>query len=305
MVSLDLRRLRLLLEVQERGTFAAAAGALGYTPSAISQQLAILERDVGTPLFAKAGRGVRMTDGGRLLAEHAQTILAAAESAEAALAALAGDVRGTVRASGLQSATRRLLIPAVARLAADHPRVRVEVSETELEQALPLLRLGDVDLAISDEYDGHPRPRPNGLVFDLLHEEPLVLVLPARHPQARHPEVVDLGALRDAVWAASDVGTGHHAVVISACRSLGGFEPDLRYTSNDANVQLELVRVTGAVALLPALTLPAPDGAFVFRDVAKSTIRRRLVAVTREGPRPPALAAFAAAVTDEAHRLDS
>ena len=303
MVALDLRRLRLLLEVQERGTFAAAADALGYTPSAISQQLAILERDAGAPLFAKAGRGVRMTDAGRLLAEHAQTILAAAESAEAALAALAGEVRGTVRATGMQSAMRRMLIPAVQRLAAEHPLVRVEVAETELEQALPLLRLGDVDLAISDEYDGHPRPRPSGLMFESLHEEPLVLVLRRDHPLARGTRAVDLASLRDAVWVASDAGTGHHAVVVSTCRSLGGFEPDLRHTTNDANVQLDLVQATGAVALLPALTLPPAGKGVTYRDVARSGISRRLVAVTREGPRSPALAAFAAAVTDEARRL--
>lgn len=303
MITFDLRRLRLLLEVEERGTFAAAAAALGYTPSAISQQLAILEREAGAPLFAKAGRGVRMTDAGRLLARHAQAILAEAESAQAALAALGDEVRGTVRASGLQSGTRRLLIPAVARVMTEHPLVRVEVSEIELEQALPLLRLGDVDFAISDEYDGHPRPRPDGLVFELLLEEPLLLALPASHPRARRRGAVDITALRDAVWGASDVGTGHHAAVLNTCRSLGGFEPDLRYTSNDANVQLELVRLTGAVALLPGLTLPPAADGVVIRDVAGVTISRRLVAVMREGARSPALSAFATAVADEARRL--
>src|SRR5256885_11910238 len=132
MVTLDLRRLRFLREFEERGTLAAVAAALGYSPSAVSQQLTLLEKQVGTRLFEKAGRGVRLTDAGRLLAQHARVLLSAAESAEADLAALSGAVRGTVRAGGLQSAARRLLVPAVARLMVDHPRARVEIFELDL-----------------------------------------------------------------------------------------------------------------------------------------------------------------------------
>ena len=144
MVALDLRRLRFLREFEERGTLAAVAVALGYSPSTVSQQLALLEKDAGRPLLEKAGRGVRLNDAGRLLARHARALLSAAEAAEADLAALGGDIRGTVRAGGLQSAARRLLVPAVARMQADHPPVRVEIFELELEQALPGLRLGTV-----------------------------------------------------------------------------------------------------------------------------------------------------------------
>ena len=165
-----------------------------------------------------------------------------------------------MRAGGLQSATRRLLIPAVARMRADHPQVRLEISELELEQALPELRLGALDLVISDEYDGHPRPRPAGLTFEPLHEEPLKLVLPAAHPCAEHGGPVAMTALKEAVWVASATGTGHHALVVGTCRSLGGYEPDLRHRSNDADVQLELVRTTGAVALMPTLALPRRPG---------------------------------------------
>src|SRR3954447_12171549 len=173
MIELDLRRLRFLREFEERGTLAAVAAALGYSPSTVSQQLALLEKEAGARLFDKAGRGARLTDAGRLLAQHARVLLSAAEAAEADLAALGGDVRGTVRAGGLQSAARRLLVPAVARMQADRPRVRVEIFELELEQALPGLRLGTVDLVIGDEYDGHPRPRPAGMRFSILLEEPI------------------------------------------------------------------------------------------------------------------------------------
>jgi DNA-binding transcriptional LysR family regulator len=300
MVTLDLRRLRFLRELEERGSLAAVAAALGYSPSAVSQQLALLEKDAGTPLLAKAGRGVRLTDAGRLLARHARVLLAAAETAEADLAALGGDVRGTVRAGGLQSAARRLLIPAVARMMSDHPRVRVEIFELELEQALPGLRLGAVDVVIGDEYDGHPRPRPAGLRFAVLHEEPLKVVLPASHPLARTTGPVAIGQLRDEIWAASAEGTGHHAMVVGTCRSLGGYEPDLRHRSNDADVQLELVRAAAAVALMPRLALPANDPTLAVRDVAEARLMRRLVVVTRETPPAPALTALLAAVADQA-----
>lgn len=302
MVAWDLRRLRLLREVEERGTLSAVAVALDYSPSAVSQQLAVLEREVGARLLEKAGRGVRLTDAGRLLAQHARVLLAAAEAASADLAALGGEVRGTVRAVGIQSAARRLLVPAVARMMSDHPRVRAEIAELELEQALPGLRLGAVDLVISDEYDGHPRPRPAGLTFTVLHDEPLKLVLPAGHPAARRPGPVALSALRDAIWVSSDAGTGHHDMVVGSCRSLGGYEPDVRHRSNDADLQLELVRVAGAVALLPALTLPGADPALEIHDIAEQKLRRRLVIVLRDGPTAPALAAYLDIVRDQAAR---
>ncbi|WP_409329098.1 LysR family transcriptional regulator [Trujillonella humicola] len=300
---LDLRRLRLLLELRERGTLAAVAAALAYTPSAVSQQLAVLEREAGVRLLERAGRGVRLTDAGRLLARHADVLLSAADAARADLASLTGGVRGTVRAGGLQSATRRVLIPVVARLRAEHPEVRVEVSELELEQALPELRLGALDVVVSDEYDGHPRPRPGGLRFDVLLEEPLRLVLPAGHAAAEGGGPVALADLRDEVWVASAAGTGHHALVVGACRSLGSFDPDVRHRSNDADVQLELVRSTGAVGLLPALTLPGADRSLAVRDVAEAAVRRRLVLVTRDSPPAPPLDAVLAAVGEQARRL--
>lgn len=300
MVTLDLRRLRFLREFEERGTLGAVATALGYSPSTVSQQLALLEREAGARLFEKAGRGLRLTDAGRLLAQHAQVLLSAAEAAEADLAALAGDVRGTVRAGGLQSSARRLLVPALVRLRADHPRVRVEISELELEQALPGLRLGTVDLVIGDEYDGHPRPRPAGLRFAVVLEEPLKVVLPAAHPLAGTGGPVALADLRTEVWTSSADGTGHHAMVVGTCRALGGYEPDLRHHSNDADVQLELVRAGAAVALMPPLALPAEDPALAVRGIAEANLRRRLVAVTRGNPPAPALSALLTAVRDQA-----
>ncbi|WP_262015215.1 LysR substrate-binding domain-containing protein [Micromonospora sp. Mcm103] len=293
MIELDLRRLRFLREFEERGTMAAVAAALGYSPSTVSQQLALLEKEAGVRLLGRAGRGVRLTEAGHVLARHARVLLSAAEAAEADLAALDGDVRGSVRAGGLQSAARRLLVPAVARMRAEHPRVRVEIFELELEQSLPGLRLGAVDLVIGDEYDSQPRPRPAGLRFTLLLEEPLRLVLPAAHPLAGTGGHVAVADLRSEVWTASAEGTGHHAMVVGTCRRLGGYEPDLRHRSSDADVQLELVRAGAAVALMPALALPGDDPALAVRGIAETALRRRLVAVTRGTPPAPALTASA------------
>jgi DNA-binding transcriptional LysR family regulator len=304
MIELDLRRLRFLRELEERGTLAAVATALGYSPSTVSQQLSILEKEVGARLFDKAGRGVRLTDAGHLLAQHARVLLSAAEAAEADLAALSGDIRGTVRGGGLQSAARRVLVPALTLMKAHHPHVRVEIFELELEQSLPGLRLGAVDLVIGDEYDGHPRPRPAGLRFTFLLEEPLNVVLPAGHPLARSGRPVAIAKLRSDVWTASAEGTGHHAMVVGTCRSLGGYEPDLRHRSSDADVQLELVRAAAAVALMPALTLPVNDPAIAIRDVAEATLKRRLVVVTRDTPPAPALTALLTAVTDQVGQLN-
>jgi DNA-binding transcriptional LysR family regulator len=301
---MDLRRLRFLREFEERGTLGAVAAALDYSPSTVSQQLALLEKEVGTALFEKAGRGIRLNDAGRLLAHHAAVLLSAAEAAEADLAALSGDIRGTVRAGGLQSAARRILIPALTETRTAHPRVRVEIFELELEQALPGLRLGTVDLVIGDEYDGHPRPRPAGLRFTHLLEEPIKLVLPAAHPLAASAGPVAVSALRDDVWTASAEGTGHHTMVIGTCRALGNYEPDLRHRSNDADVQLELVRAGAAVALMPPLAMPPDDPALAVRDIAETTLRRRLVTAMRDTPPAPALIAFHTAVSAQARLFD-
>lgn len=300
MVLSDLRRLRMLRELAERRTLTAVASALGYSPSAVSQQLAVLEKEAGVGLLEPAGRGVRLTDAGRVLAGHAAILLRAVEDAETDLASLTDEVRGRVRAVGVQSAARRLLIPALVALAGEHPGVAVEITELEVELALPELRLGAVDLVISDEYDGFPRPRPAGLVHTPLHREAVRLVLPANHPLAQGEAPVPVAALRDEVWAASGEGTGHQAMVRGTCRAHGGYEPDLRHRSDDADVQLELVRCAGVVTFLPELALPAADPRLAVRDVAGVDLARRLFVVTRDVPVSPALRAYLAALLEQA-----
>src|SRR5215203_5433840 len=136
---LELRRLRLLRELRDRGTIAAVADALQFTPSAVSQQLAILERETGVRLLERAGRGVRLTDPALVLAAHADALLERAAVAEADLAAAAGTVTGRARIAGFRSVILELALPAMAALAEQAPRLRCEVVEAEPEQALPAL----------------------------------------------------------------------------------------------------------------------------------------------------------------------
>src|SRR5919201_2046405 len=182
---LDLRLLRLLRELSERGTIAAVADALQFTPSAVSQQLSILEREAGVPLLERVGRGVRLTDPALMLVEHADALLERVALAEADLAAAAGTVTGRARISGFQSVVLRLALPAMAALARDAPRLRCELIEAEPEEALPALALGDVDLVIGDEWRHQPWRLPSGIDREELFRDPVHVILPAGHPAAQ------------------------------------------------------------------------------------------------------------------------
>src|SRR5215208_1625928 len=293
---LEFRRLRLLREVDARGTVHGAARALDYTPSAISQQLAVLEREAGTTLLERGGRNVRLTDAGRVLVRHAATLLDGMEAAEAELAGLAaGRPAGVVRVASFQSAFLQMVAPAIAELARTHPDVRVEASEREVEEAVPALRLRQLDAVIGDEYEGLPRPVHADLVREPLLREQVRLVLPAEHPLARRRRV-PMRELADAEWAACQPGTGHREMQIRACRRLGGFEPDLRHASDDFLILLELVRTTGACALLPDLVLDRGAPGVAVRSIAEGRIGRDVFLLTRRS-RTPAVAAVATALS--------
>src|SRR5918998_3110426 len=156
---LDLRRLRLLHELHRRGTVGAVAEALSYSPSTVSQQLGVLQREAGTQLFEPAGRRVRLTDAALVLAAHAEGLLAAAERAEADLAAAAGAVVGVVRVRSFQTASLHLLLPAMAALRTAHPGLDVRLVEMEPERSLDALRSHAIDLVLADEWTGAARPR--------------------------------------------------------------------------------------------------------------------------------------------------
>ena len=294
---LDLRRVRLLRELHARGTIAAVADALQFTPSAISQQLAILERDAGVPLLERAGRGVRLTDAALTLVGHADALLERAALAEADLAAAAGTVTGRARVAGFQSATLKLAIPAIEALARDAPRLRCELVEAEPEPAIPALALGDIDLVLADEWQHQPRHLPPSLQRHDLLSDPVNLVLPARHPVLRrHAAAVPLAELAGEPWASGHPAMGWEEMTQRICRELGGFEPDIRFRANDATVSLALVSRGLAVAMLPDLPLRERPGEFVVRPIAEGEVTRAIFAVTRaaDAARPSTQALLAA-----------
>ncbi|WP_370619735.1 LysR family transcriptional regulator [Mumia sp. Pv 4-285] len=296
---LDLHRLRLLREVHSRRTVHAAAEALGYTPSAVSQQLAVLEREAGTPLLERIGRNVRLTEAGQVLVTHATRLLDGMEAAEAEVATVAaGRAAGVVRVASFQSAFLSIVAPAVRTLADTHPDVRVEAVEAEVEQAAPALRLHQLDVVVGDEYEGQPRAVHADLQREDLLREHIRLVLPESHPAA-HLEKVPVAQLADIAWAACQPGTGHREMQVRVCRDLGGFEPDVRYSSDDFLILLELVQTVGAAALLPDLVLSRGAPGVAVRLPAEGTVGRTVFMLTRQS-RTPAVAAVAGAIREAA-----
>jgi len=294
---LDLRRLRLLRELDERGTIAAVADALRFTPSAVSQQLAILEREAGVPLLERAGRGVRLTDAALMLVEHADALLERVALAEADLAAAAGTVTGRARIAGFQSVFLRLAVPAMEALARDAPRLRTELVEAEPEDALPALAIGDLDLVLGDEWQHGPRRLGAGLERHDLFEDPVRVALPVRHAVARrHRDAVPLAELAGAIWVTGHPGMGWDEMTVRTCREHGGFDPDVRHRTNDANASLALVSRGLAVALLPKFALFAPRRGLALRAIAGTPAARSIFAVTRraDAARPSTRAVLAA-----------
>ncbi|HYZ27794.1 MAG TPA: LysR family transcriptional regulator [Thermoleophilaceae bacterium] len=294
---LDLRRLRLLRELHQRGTIAAVADALQFTPSAVSQQLGLLEREAGVPLLERAGRGVRLTDAALVLVEHAEALLERAAHAEADLAAAGGTVAGRARIGAFQSGMLNLALPAAAALARDAPRLRCELIEAEPEDALPQLALGDLDLVVGDEWQHQPRRLPPGVERHDLLRDTVRVVLPPRHPVGgRFDDEVPLAELADAHWATGHPEMGWEELTDRTCRLLGGFAPDIRHRANDANVTLALVARGLAVALLPDLPLQGRRAGVAIRSIRGGPIERAIFAATRatDAARPSTQALLAA-----------
>jgi DNA-binding transcriptional LysR family regulator len=302
---LDLRRLRLLRELRERGTIAAVADALQFTPSAVSQQLATLEHEAGVRLLERAGRGVRLTDAALALVEHAAALLERAALAEADLAAAAGTVTGRGRIAGFQSVALRLALPAMDALARSAPRLRCELIESEPEPALPALALGDLDLVLGDEWQHQPRRLPAGVQRHDLLRDRVQIVLPARHPAARrYPDAVPLAALAGEPWTTGHTGMGWEEMTQRTCRELGGFDPDIRHRANDATISLALVARGLAVTMLPELPMPARHPGTTLRAIAETPVDRAIFAATRTTDAArPSTQALLAAVRDAAAAL--
>jgi DNA-binding transcriptional LysR family regulator len=276
---LEPRRLRLLRELASRGTIAATADACGYTPSGVSQQLALLEREVRMPLLVREGRRVALTAAARVLVEHAERVLAELEAAEAALAGLTGSVRGTARLAAFPTAAAVFVPAAIARCRAEHPDLRVILSELETDEAVAAVRSGRIDVALVYEYALLPRVADPGVAIEPLFTEPLLAALPAGRDA---PEQVPLAILRDDAWIAPHSDTGLRAALDRAC-GLAGFAPGVDYVSDDYTVIVALVAAGLGVALIPRLAAEALTADVRLRPVIEPTLTRTVSLVTRAG----------------------
>ena len=299
---LDARRLRLLRELAARGTVTAVAEALSYTPSAVSQQLAALERDAGVPLLERVGRGVRLTDAGRLLVTHAEVVITRLEEAEADLAAAAGRVWGRLRVASFQTAAQALVLPALGALEQLHPELECALIQAEAEHSLPALRLGDLDLVVAEEYHHAPRPRDPALEYRELCRDALLVSVPASHRLASQPAIA-LAELAAEEWTGATPGSNFNDMIERTCRSEGGFEPRLRHHVDDIRLMIGLVR-HGSVALVPSLGRPQDQEGVVAREPAEGPIDRIILTVVRRGTgERPSLKALHEALAEQAARL--
>jgi DNA-binding transcriptional LysR family regulator len=282
---LDLRRLRLLRELKRRGTVTAVAEALGYSPSAVSQQLATLEKETRVTLLEPAGRRVRLTPQADVLVDHAERLLAEMERAEAALARSLHDTVGTLHVAAFQTAALALVPQTLLHLAAAHPGLRVEVTEAEPEAALPALVSGQFDLVLGEEYPGCPLPRLDGTERRDLFIDELHLATPVSWRERR------LRGLAERPFVMEPPGTAAHDWSTAVCRA-AGFEPDVRYFSSDLQIHLALVGHGLAAALVPGLAGATGKSAVALHVLPGHPARSVFAAVRRGAVEHPAIRVF-------------
>ncbi|MGW0966088.1 LysR family transcriptional regulator [Streptomyces sp. NPDC002516] len=286
---LNLERLRTLDALARHGSVSGAAEGLHVTTSAVSQQMSKLEREVGQQLLAKNGRGVRLTDAGRLLAEHAARILSQVELAQSDLEARRGQVAGELRLSAFPTAARGLFPAALAELRAEHPALRVRSSELEPEAGVAGVVRGDLDLAVVLDWYNKPMPLPDGLVKASILDDPADVALPAGHRLAGRSEV-DLGDFADDEWITWGEGEFCHEWLMFTLRSQG-VEPRVGHRAGETHTQLGLVAAGLGVCVAPLLGRhPMPEG--VVTVPVRQRVRRHVYVVWRaDADRRPSIRA--------------
>ncbi|CAL9606622.1 HTH-type transcriptional regulator GltC [Streptomyces sp. enrichment culture] len=310
---LDVRRLRLLRELARRGTIAAVAEALSFSPSAVSQQLGVLEREAGLPLLERTGRTVRLTPAGQNLVRHAEAVLERLEEAAADLAEARSGLAGALRIGAFPTATRAIVPAALTALARRHPRLEAMVTETDPAAVAHALRAGDLDVALVHEYDFVPAPREPGIATEPLYREAMYLAAPAagREPppdarprEAEEPAAADgpgpaeqraaLRAHADAPWITATPGTLCHTMAVRACEA-AGFTPRVRHLVDEFPTVLALVAAGQGVAVVPGLGLHGHADPAV--ALTRLRMERRTKLAFRSGSAGhPAVAAFGEAL---------
>ena len=298
---LDVKRLRVLHEVARQGSFSAAADALSYTQSAISQQIAALERETGTTLVDRGARGIRLTDAGEALVKHADAILTRICDAEAELEAIAGLRGGRVRLASFATAGSTFVPHAIATFHQQHPEVEILLKESDPEESVPALKAGQLDIAILFE------PHGAGDMTDLeqvhLLEDPMSVVLPENHPLASKAKV-RLKDLSEESWVQTTSSCPCGVIVADQCRA-AGFEPRVAFESDDYLTVQGLVAAGVGVAMIPSLGLAAYRPDVAIRPLIGAKPKRDIFAATLPGGRrAPATQAMLDVLSDAARRYD-
>ncbi|MBN3499706.1 LysR family transcriptional regulator [Arthrobacter pascens] len=283
---LDLRRLRIFAAVSEVGSFTAAAQRMYMTQSAVSQQMSILEREVGVALFLRMPRGIRLTEAGQTLAAHAHRLFVEISSIEQEMRGFANGPQ-EIRLGTFPSAGTDLLPQALRSFMALHPNVRVLPSSLSGSDPVGLLRDGSIHLLLMFEYDFDPRPVDPALMNIHLTDDPLMVVLPKDHPLAG-AERVELAALAGEPWVIRAHRPPHEDPHDTVFR-IAGFEPDIVFRSDDYQSLLGLVAAGVGVSLVPRLSLTPRRDDIVVRPTTPRTFNRKIMIQTlpeayRSGP---------------------
>lgn len=297
---LDVRRLRLLRDLAHLGTIAAVAQAHTYTPSAVSQQLAVLEREAGVPLLKRSGRRVTLTPAATVLVQHAEAVLAALERATAAVTAARTGLSGSLRIGAFPTAVRTLLPAALVALGRDHPGLDLMVTELDPVAVPDALRERRLDVALVHDYDVVPVEPDPALDAVPLLDETVFLAIPAADGET--PSIDPVRSARHAAWIVGSPATLCHTVALQTCRA-AGFTPRVRHHADDFAAVLALVAAGQGVSLVPQLAVAQPPAGV--RLIPLGLRRRTRIAYRQGAAAHPAVAACVAAirVSTKAYRL--
>ncbi|MFI6446970.1 LysR family transcriptional regulator [Kitasatospora sp. NPDC050543] len=291
---LDVRRLRLLRELAHRGTIAAVAEALAFSPSAVSQQLSVLEREAGVPLLERTGRRVALTPAGLNLVRHTEAVLERLELASAELVDARQGLAGPLRIGTFPSAARAIVPAALAALAREHPRLEPMVAEMDSVSVADALRAGELDVALVHDHDFAPAPQEPGVQTEPLFTEAMYLAAgPGARTAPTGPDDEVLRHWRAAPWIVATPSTLCHAMAVRACQA-AGFAPRIRHQVDDFATVLALVAAGQGVALVPQLGAGDPPPGV---DLTRLTMSRRTRTAFRAGSAVhPAVSALTSAL---------
>jgi DNA-binding transcriptional LysR family regulator len=289
----DLRRLQLLRELKQRGTITAVASALSYSHSAVSQQLSVLEDELGTQLLEPDGRRVRLTVAGEVLVRHVEAILERLDLADADLARAAGDVAGTLRIASFQTVMMALMPAVLTTLRLDHPRLTLEIEHADPDVALSGLQVREFDLVVDEVFAGQPLTRSTAVDQVVLRRDQIRLAVPpAGSPHAGAQRVSDLAT---AEWVMEPAGSAAREWAERTCNA-AGFRPNVRFESPDMFVHERLVRGAHAVAFIPDLLWVEAKPAIGLRPLPEIGYRDIVCSVRAGTSNHPSVAAATAAL---------